>query len=113
MAHLLILIQIVLSCLRQLIFDYIPHILVTQHFLNCFNLNCPEAPTYVDFLEPSEKITAACPLHFNAVVYMLMISSGDSQTIDLTHRFIILVLVLTELHWNKSGAMKLQLSSIE
>lgn len=57
-------------------------------------------------------MTAACHLNFNAVVYKLMISSGDLQTTDLTHHFIILVLVLTELRWNKSGAMKLQLSSI-
>lgn len=38
-----------------------------------------------------------------------MISSGDLQTIDLSHHFITLVLVLTELDWNKSGAIKLQL----
>jgi len=41
-----------------------------------------------------------------------MIFRGDLQTTDLTHHFVTLVVILIELHWNKSRAIKLQLGSI-
>lgn len=101
--------QTVLSCLETMKFDYTPCTVVTWHLLNCFNFNYPEAPTYADFLKPSEKLAAVYRLNFNAIVYTLMISRGDPQTTDLICHFVTLVLILIELYWNKSGVMKLQI----
>lgn len=38
-----------------------------------------------------------------------MSSGGDLQTTDLIWQFVTLLLILIELYWNKSRAMKLQI----
>lgn len=109
MTVLLKFIKTVLSCSEtmNILLHSLYHCYMTLSQLLQFNL--PGGSNIGRFPQTKQKTSAVHHLNFNAIVYTLMSSGGDLRTTDLIWHFVTLLLILIELHWNKSGAMKLQI----